>query len=83
MVVLEVGQEVQEVTAADRAARPLAVTAPPQGMESVSLVENIFDIVCRYVYCLYIYIQLMEMTASFNSNRLVLSLPMSVFKFCM
>ena len=54
MVVLEVGQEVQEVTAADRASRPLAVTAPPQGMETVSLIENIFDIVCMCIVYIFI-----------------------------
>ena len=55
MVVLEVGQEVQEVTTADRAARPLAVTAPPQGMETVSLIENIFDIVqCMCIVYIFI-----------------------------
>ena len=49
MVVLEVGEEVKDVGAAHRAAGPLAVTSPPQRMETASLTENIYLVIIHII----------------------------------
>ena len=49
VAVLEVGEEVQDVGAAHRAAGPLAVTSPPQRMETASLTENIYLVIIHII----------------------------------